>query len=258
MTPRVLVVDDSLTVRMDLAEALTAAGFVTDVAADLAGAREIVSRGGCSLVVLDLLLPDGEGLGFLKEIRSTPATTSLPVMLLSTEAEVRSRIQGMSAGADEYVGKPYDLAQLIARARRLCGGELRVEGSRRRVLLIDDSPTFRHEMRSALEEAGYDIREAATGEEGLSLALTVQPDAVIVDGMLPGIDGVTVIRRLKADTSMRGIPCLLLTAAEGPSEELLALEAGADAYVRKAEDVAFLLVKLGALLRGTPATAEAR
>src|SRR5665213_4371070 len=68
--------------------------------------------------------------------------------------------------------------------------------------------------------------------------------------MLPGIDGATVVRRLKSDTALRSTPCLLLTAAEGTSDELRALEAGAYAYVRKSEDLSVILVRLAALLRG--------
>jgi PAS domain S-box-containing protein len=254
MRPRVLIVDDSLTVRMDLGEALQTAGFDPVYCADLRSARQTLAGDRCGLVVLDVLLPDGDGLDLLREIKESPATASVPVMLLSTEAEVRNRVRGMVAGADEYIGKPYDLGQLVARARALTreGGE-NGAGRNRRVLVIDDSTTYRDEIRRALEGAGYDVQEAASGEEGLALAGAVRPDAVIVDGVLPGIDGATVIRRLKSDTALRDSPCLLLTAAEGTADELRSLEAGADAYVRKSEDLGVILVRLAALLRGATA-----
>jgi PAS domain S-box-containing protein len=252
--PRVLIVDDSLTVRMDLGEALQAAGFEPVFCADIRSARQALTRDGCGLVVLDVLLPDGDGLDLLKEIRESPATAGMPVMLLSTEAEVGSRVRGMGAGADEYIGKPYDIGQLVARARALVRHSTGNGAGRRcRVLVIDDSATFRDELKRALEGAGYEVQEAATGEEGLALAGAVRPDAVIVDGVLPGIDGATVVRRLKSDTAMRDAPCLLLTAAEGTAEELRSLEAGADAYVRKSEDLGVILVRLAALLRGVTA-----
>jgi PAS domain S-box-containing protein len=251
MRPRVLIADDSLTVRMDISEALQSAGFDTVLCADLRSAREALAREGCALVVLDILLPDGDGLDFLKELRSSPATAQIPVLLLSTEAEVKNRVRGMGAGADEYIGKPYDLGQVVARARALTRADSSdAVGSGRRVLLIDDSVTFRKELKLSLEAAGYSVREAATGEEGLALAAADRPDAVIVDGMLPGIDGATVVRRLKSDVTLRSTPCLLLTAAEGTNDELRAFEAGADAYVRKSEDLGVILVRLAALLRG--------
>jgi PAS domain S-box-containing protein len=122
------------------------------------------------------------------------------------------------------------------------------------VLVIDDSVTFRDELRQSLEGAGYHVLEAATGEEGLALAAADRPDAVVVDGILPGIDGATVVRRLKSDTALRSTPCLLLIGAEGANDGLRALEAGADAYVRKSEDLGVILVRLAALLRGAIAT----
>ena len=71
----------------------------------------------------------------------------------------------------------------------------------------------------------------------------------ILDIILPGIDGATVVRRLKSDTALRSTPCLLLTGAEGINDGLRALEAGADAYVRKSEDLGVILVRVAALLR---------
>ena len=255
MKPRVLIVDDSLTVRMDIGEALQSAGFDTVLCADLRSAREALAREGSVLIVLDILLPDGDGLDFLKELRSSPATAQIPVLLLSTEADAKNRVREMGAGADEYIGKPYDLGLLVARARALTQADASGGvGLGRRVLVIDDSVTFRDELRQSLEGAGYHVREAATGEEGLALAAADRPDAVVVDGILPGIDGATVVRRLKSDTALRSTPCLLLTGAEGTNDGLRALEAGADAYVRKSEDLGVILVRLAALLRGAIAT----
>ncbi len=257
MKPRALIVDDSLTVRMDIGGALQTAGFDTAFCADLRSARELLARHEAQLIVLDIVLPDGDGLDFLEELKAATATARTPVLLLSTEAEVKTRVRGMSAGADEYVGKPYDLGQVVARARALVHAPVAgTAESRRRILVIDDSATFRHELRSALEEDGYQVREAVTGEEGLTIAVTERPDAIIVDGVLPGIDGPTVVRRLKSDTAMRRTPCLLLTASEGTSNEVSALEAGVDAYVRKSEDLGVILVRLAALLRGAVGATE--
>ena len=179
------------------------------------------------------------------------------MLLLSTEAEVGSRIRGMGAGADEYVGKPYDMAQVVARARALVLIKPRFKTPRsnaaivqRRVLVIDDSATFRNELAEALEGAHFDVYQASTGEEGLSIAAALRPDAVIVDGVLPGIDGATVVRRLKTDAASRNTPCLLLTAAREAADEVRSFEAGADAYVRKSDDFGLILVRLTALLRG--------
>jgi PAS domain S-box-containing protein len=249
----ILIVDDSLTVRMDLADLFQSAGLRPVACATAADARRALASEPVDLVVLDMHLPDSDGLGFIKELKAQPATATIPVIVLSAEAEVSSRVRGMGAGADEYLGKPYDPQQVVARARSLVTTRAPAL-ARRRVLVVDDSATFRHELRGALEGEGYQVDEAATGEDGLALAASMRPDAVVVDGMLPGIDGLTVVRRLKSDASLRGAPCLLLTAAEGREEELRSLEAGADAHVRKSEDLGLILVRLAALLRGVTAS----
>src|SRR5207253_1842209 len=95
----ILIVDDSLTVRMDLAEAFEAAGFDAVPCASLAEARTALTTGEVRLLVLDVLLPDGDGVDFLRELRSGDRS-SLPVLMLSTEAEVKDRIRGITTGAD--------------------------------------------------------------------------------------------------------------------------------------------------------------
>jgi two-component system, NtrC family, sensor kinase len=117
--------------------------------------------------------------------------------------------------------------------------------------VIDDSATFREELRAALEEAHYSVLTAANGEEGLRLAGSRRPAAILVDGVLPGIDGATVIRRIRLDAALRDVPCLLLTASEDVDAELLALDAGADSFVRKHDDLDVILARLAALLRRT-------
>src|SRR5579863_5717435 len=103
----ILIVDDSLTVRMDLRETFESVGFATVLSETLAGARAALADQSFSLVVLDVLLPDGDGIDLLREIKGMPAP-AIPVVLLSTEAEVGDRVRGLKTGADDYVGKPYD------------------------------------------------------------------------------------------------------------------------------------------------------
>jgi DNA-binding response OmpR family regulator len=119
------------------------------------------------------------------------------------------------------------------------------------VLVIDDSPTFREELRSALQEAGYVVLTASSGEDGLRLAASNRPNAVLVDGVLPGIDGPGVIRKIRLDSALRGTPCVLLTGSEGAATELHALDAGADAFVRKEGALDVILARLAAVLRGS-------
>ena len=262
MKLRALIVDDSLTVRMDLCEAFEHADFAVTLCSTLQEARVVLSRDPLAIVVLDVLLPDGDGVELLQEMKAAPQTAAIPVMLLSTEAQVQDRVHGLKTGADEYVGKPYDSGYVVARARELIRQRQPqlATGNRATILVIDDSPTFRNEMREALEAAGYEVTTSPSGEDGLHLAVSHRPAAVIVDYGLPGIDGPTVVRRMREDAVLRRTPCLLLTGSEDRSQELRALEAGADGFVRKNEDLGVVLARLAAVLRsaGAPSSEDSQ
>lgn len=247
---RVLIVEDSLTVRMDLHEALESIGIDVASCATLGEARSMLAEKRFSLVILDMNLPDGEGLDLLKEIRQSAALSDTKVMLLSSEAEVRDRLRALNMGANEYVGKPYDLAFVVNRAQDFVRSqEVSQQSERETVLVIDDSLTFRTALKDALETAGYKVFTAENGEAGLRLAAQVHPSAMIVDGVMDGIDGATVIRRIRLDAALRHIPCLLLTASEGKNAEIESLDAGADAFVIKNEDTSLVIARLGAIIR---------
>lgn len=254
MSHRILIVDDSVTVRMDLAEAFAGAGFEVELCGTLEGARRALSSEKLSLLVLDVVLPDGDGVEFLAELRQRDDTRALPIVLLSAEAEVEDRIRGLKEGADEYVGKPYDAAYVIARVSAL----LRSFGdsASRSILVIDDSLTYREELASLVRDAGYTVVTAASGEEGLLVAAHLRPDAIIVDGVMPGIDGTEVIKRIRLDPGLQATPCLLLTSSEGAASEVDALDAGADAYAHKSESTELVLTRLGAMLRSAQESRE--
>jgi len=255
MRRSVLILDDSLTVRMDLASAFQSAGFKCTLCATVEHARAELSTHTPDLLVLDVVLPDGSGVDVLRDVRARFGT-SLPVMMLSSEAEVRDRILGLQMGADEYVGKPYDTAFLVARARELTRSDLGTPSQVRPLLLIDDSLTFRRSLAGLLEQEGYTVVTTDNGEEGLRLASRHLPSAILVDGVLPGIDGATVIRRVRLDSALRGVPCILLTAAEDAHVELDALDSGADAFVRKDQDATMILAKVRAVLRSATTHSE--
>jgi DNA-binding response OmpR family regulator len=249
VTNTVLILDDSLTVRMDLANAFEAAGYRVLPCATVEAARGALASERAEIVILDVLLPDGDGVEFLRELRSLPSGAGTVVLMLSTEADVGDRIRGMQTGADEYIGKPYDTGYVIRKAQELLRDRASNQDRTTSVLIIDDSATFRQELADACTEAGYAVLTAGSGNEGLRLAAAERPAAIVVDGVLPDIDGGTVIRRIRLDVALRRMPCLLLTASEDRDAELHALEAGADAFVRKEGDVTVVLARLGALLR---------
>lgn len=256
-TDEILIVDDSLTVRMDLAEAFEASGYGVIACGSIAQAREALKNATVKLIVLDVVLPDGDGIELMAELTDAGPLRPI-VLLLSSEVDVADRLRGLRRGADEYVGKPYDKGYVIAKAGELLRSRARQEVTTSpSALVIDDSEAVREQLRSVLAGAGYRVLTASSGEEGLRIAADRRPSAVLVDGQLPGIDGATVIRRIRLDEALRGTPCLLVTGSEDRSAELRALDAGADAFVRKDERFEIVLAKLAAVLRRAPPSARA-
>ena len=250
MSRSILVADDSLTVRMDLAEALKAAGLLPVLSATLAEARQNLASRDIEAVILDVQFPDGDGISLLREIRGNPDSADLPVLVLSDASEVEDRVRGLTTGADEYVGKPYDSVYVVSKVRELLRSREPRRDARRTVLVIDDSDTYRHSLASLLAREGFTVLEAQTGEDGLLLAGRERPAAVVVDGVLPGMSGAEVIRRLRLDPALRFTRCVLATGADDASAQLEALDLGADAFVSKNDDIVIAVAKVCAAIRG--------
>jgi DNA-binding response OmpR family regulator len=240
----ILIVDDSPTVRMDLADELDRAGFHTVVCATIAEARSALRGHRIALAILDLQLPDGDGVELLVQIRKDFTLRELPVLMLSTEADVSDRIRGLRGGANDFVGKPYDSHYVIERIRQL----ISAPPVRDLVLIVDDDETFRGELSVALRAVGFVTATTAGGGAGLRMASASRPVAIVIDSALSDVDGASVIRRLRLDPGLRTTPCVLLAAAGDKTAEVRALEAGADGYLRKA-DLGLIVARLRALLR---------
>ena len=118
-----------------------------------------------------------------------------------------------------------------------------------RIVVIDDSANDLAVIRRVLERKGYLVKTATSGEDGLTLAAAIPPDAFIVDYRMAGIDGFEVTRRIKADPQLRTIPVLLLTGADAARTVVEGLEAGADDFVTKSSESEVLLARLRTLLR---------
>lgn len=117
------------------------------------------------------------------------------------------------------------------------------------ILVIDDNIQDLTLMRRILERAGYAVRQAESGEEGIRLAQSSAPDCMLVDGRMPGVDGYEFCRRIRADERFRNVPILMLTGADSSSAVIDGLEAGADDFVTKASDLQVILARVRALLR---------
>jgi two-component system, OmpR family, response regulator MprA len=119
----------------------------------------------------------------------------------------------------------------------------------RRLLVVDDEPPMRAALKRALELGGFEVSLAADGSEGLSRARELAPDLVVLDILMPGVDGLEVCRALREDGDRT--PILMLTARDAVADRVEGLEAGADDYLVKPFALEELLARLRALLRRT-------
>jgi len=122
-------------------------------------------------------------------------------------------------------------------------------GQKFRVLLVDDEPGIIKMVGKRLEIEGYEVLLAMDGQEGLKLAQTQQPDLIILDLMLPKLNGYEVCTMLKQDTRYQKIPIAMFSAKAQSKDEQLGLECGADAYIRKPFQAQELLEQVKALLQ---------
>jgi len=127
----------------------------------------------------------------------------------------------------------------------------------RRVLVVEDERSIRELVAQQLRRAGYECRAVASGAEGLELLLEEPFDVVVLDLMLPGVDGITLCRAIREQGINRHVPILILTARRTETDKVLGLESGADDYVTKPFGVLELLARIEALLRRTTGTARA-
>ena len=128
----------------------------------------------------------------------------------------------------------------------------RPDGQPVRVLVVDDEPTLAELVTMALRLEGWDIRSATDGLAAVRLAREFRPDAVVLDVMLPDIDGLEVLRRMRAD--LPTLPVLFLTAKDAVEDRIAGLTAGGDDYVTKPFSLEEVTLRLRALLRRTGVT----
>src|SRR3978361_2325143 len=125
----------------------------------------------------------------------------------------------------------------------------RPDGSALRVLVVDDEPSICELLSMALRYEGWDVRTAADGAEAVRAAREFRPDAVILDVMLPDMEGLEVLRRLRADSPL--LPVIFLTPPHGAAPRIAGLTAGGDDYVTKPFSLEEVAARLRGLLRRT-------
>ena len=218
--PLILVVDDDASARELLASYLEPEGYRVEVATSASEALEKAKDLRPDAVTLDILMPEANGFEFLLNAKSTPATSNIPIIIVSI---VDQQKMGFALGAADYLVKPVDRAALLTTLRK----HIPVLPNRERLfLLVDDDPLSLELLDSTLRSAGYHTRTAQNGRSALEVLSSVRVDGILLDLIMPEMDGFEFIRRVKQQHNLQEIPIFVLTAKNltGDDIELLSRE----------------------------------
>jgi signal transduction histidine kinase/DNA-binding response OmpR family regulator len=201
--PTVLVIDDDPDMREIMGKVLERAGYrmlyASDGAEGLARAREARPQA----ITLDIMMPKMDGWAVLQTLKQDPGLADIPVIMLSVIGQKRL---GIALGATDYVTKPIDQDRLLRILERYRGGDGHV-----RVLVVDDDEASRQLIRQALTRRGWSVCEAADGRSALERVQEARPDVVLLDQVMPGMNGFTFIRKLRSHPQWRLIPIVVVT-----------------------------------------------
>lgn len=212
--PLVLIVEDEEPARELLTNYLESDGY--QVAWAASGAEAITQAGRLSpaAITLDLLLPDGNGLKTLHQLKKDPATQNIPIIVVSVLDE---RGMGLALGASEYLTKPVEKETLLAALRKHI--PLASTGAAK-ILVVDDDTETRYLLAEILDTEGYVSLLATSSMEAFDILGRVRPAAILLDLLMPGTDGFELLTRIKEDKSLRNLPVLVLTAKHLTDQDL--------------------------------------
>ncbi len=254
----ILLVEDSTTQAISLTAILEHEGWKVTWVSSAEKAFSALRETQPDLILLDYYLPGIRGDEVCRRIRMNVDCRNLPIVLLTSQED--NQVQGLDSGADDFVVKSSSPEILLVRLRTLLQKsrhEERIiagaESSFRpvRLLAIDDSAVFLERLREELAGEGYELETSDSPEASLERLRTDPFDGVIVDLIMPRIDGFEVCRRVNELRTQMHLPLIsiLLTGAESVENLSKALEAGADDFVGKSNDFSVLKGRIRALLR---------
>jgi signal transduction histidine kinase/DNA-binding response OmpR family regulator len=222
---RVLVIDDDPTVRDLMTRYLEGQGFRVAVAAGgvegLRRAREVHP----AAITLDVMMPDLDGWTVLAAIKGDPALADIPVILVTI---VDEKHRGYALGAADYMVKPIDRRRLASVLRQLCGGT-------GRVLVVEDDEDTRAILRQALMSEGWTVADAPHGRVALTRLAEAPADVIVLDLMMPEMDGFELVAELRRHPEWRGIPVLVMTALDLSEADRHRLNGSVERVIQKSE-----------------------
>ena len=234
--PVVLVIEDNLHDQAVIVRALTHAGYAVETAATGAQAIAHCHRRRFDGITLDLLLPDVSGLEVLRAIRGTSANCDVPVIVITVVTEKRAMAGFV---VHDILPKPLDGEVLLRSLRRGIP-----EGRTGTVLVVDDDPGARKLMSATLAQLGYEGTCVARASEGLEVAAASTPLAVVLDLMMPEMDGFEFLEKFRQIPQCRQVPVVVWTFKDLSTEEQARLRLSAQVVVQKGNVAAAIVEEL--------------
>jgi two-component system cell cycle response regulator len=234
---RILVIDDN-PVNLKLASrVLQSDGFVVEQAPSAEIALERIRELPPDLILMDVQLPGMDGLALTRILKADSATRHIPVIALTAFAMKGDEERAREAGCAGYLSKPVNTRTLSKQVAEFLE-------ARMKILVVEDTPSDLKLARAVLSTAGHEVAEAETGEKALEAIRESPPDLILVDLKLPGIDGLTLIRRVRQEWTTRDIPIVAVSAYSGRWTQEAAGEAGCSAYFTKPFEPDVLLERI--------------
>jgi signal transduction histidine kinase/DNA-binding response OmpR family regulator/HAMP domain-containing protein len=225
-TNRVLVIDDDATARDLMRRVLSREGFdvvtASDGAEGLALAREIKP----SVITLDVRMRDMDGWSVLQEIRGDLALADIPVVMLTI---VDEKQRGFALGASAYLTKPVDRMRLAAAL-----APYKARGPGQSALVVEDDDDTRERLRRLLVGEGWTVATAPNGRDALARLADGTPQLILLDLLMPEMDGFEFLARLRGNPEHSAIPVIILTAADLTQEQRSRLNGGVERILEKA------------------------
>jgi signal transduction histidine kinase/CheY-like chemotaxis protein len=206
--PLILVVEDDPAAAELLVRQIQRGGFRTEIVRTGVHAVAMAKELKPAAITLDILLPDLDGWEVLTRLKRDEATSDIPVIVISV---VDNPERGKALGALDYFVKPVEARELINRLSRF--NIKHKSGSRQTsILVVDDEAANREWLKEVLEPAGFKVLLAKGGQEAIQLAIARKPDVVMLDLLMPEVDGFDVVEALKEFEATKAIPIMVLTA----------------------------------------------
>ncbi|MDY6933379.1 MAG: response regulator [Spirochaetota bacterium] len=251
----ILVIEDNEMNLKLIRSVLELADYDVLSASDAEGGIQLARKQHPSLILMDIQLPDMDGLSATRVIKQDPELQDIPILALTAHAMEGDDVKALESGCVGYLTKPIDTRTFPDKIEKYIqkdnSKEQRKESAnnyRKRILIVDDDPINLKLLAAMLPADKYEIIKANNGEEALEKVYEECPDLILLDIMMPGIDGYEVIRRLKKNSKTMYIPVILVTALGGAEDKAKGLEVGADEFLNKPVNTAELQTRVNSLL----------